>query len=143
MRKIGSILVFADLGMQWTLAGTILYATSLAFTKVSILFFYLRLAPHRWFRSLVRMLLTIVVAYATAYVTVSIFGCKPIAASWDLRLADRAICLDPYTKYMALSVLNIVIELLVLILPIPVVLHLQMPAKQKVSVCMVFATGSL
>ncbi|KAF2632806.1 hypothetical protein BU25DRAFT_427630 [Macroventuria anomochaeta] len=97
--------------VKWTLAGTILYATSLAFTEVSILFFYLRLAPHRWYRSLVWILLTVVVAYATAYVTVSVFGCKPIAASWDLRLAHEASCLDQYTKYMALSVLDIVIDL--------------------------------
>ncbi|KAJ8110395.1 hypothetical protein OPT61_g6750 [Boeremia exigua] len=125
-----------------TLAGTIFYAISLAFTKASILFFYLRLAPQKWFRLLVRILLIIVVAYATAYTTVSIFGCNPVAASWDLRLAPGARCFDRYTKYMTLSVLNIIIDLLVLLLPIPVVLPLQMPLRQKISVCLIFATGS-
>jgi hypothetical protein len=73
----------------------------------------------------------------------SIFGCKPIAASWDLRLIPTAKCVDTFTKYMALSVLNIIIDVFTLILPIPVVIPLQMSVRQKISICAVFATGGL
>jgi hypothetical protein len=44
---------------------------------------------------------------------------------------------------MALSILNIIIDVFELLLPIPVVLPLQMPLKQKLSICLVFATGIL
>jgi hypothetical protein len=84
----------------YTLAGTMVYSLSLAFSKISILFLYLRLSTVRWFRILVWILLGIVVSYAVIYNLISLFGCKPIAASWDLSLAPTAKCLDQLTKYM-------------------------------------------
>lgn len=120
-----------------------MYATSLAFTKLSILLFYLRLSPHTWFRILVYILAVTVVVYATVYDLISIFGCRPLAASWDLRLISSATCMDQLTKYMALSILNIIIDVFTLVLPIPIIARLQMPRRQKISVCAIFATGSL
>ena len=119
------------------------YSLSLAFSKISILFLYLRLSTVRWFRILVWILLGIVVSYAVIYNFMSVFGCKPIAATWDLSLLATAKCFDQLTKYLALSILNIIIDVLELILPIPIVLPLQMSNKQKFSVCLVFATGVL
>lgn len=83
------------------------------------------------------------IIYAVVYDLISIFGCKPIAASWDLRLLPAAKCVDTLTKYMALSVLNIIIDVFTLVLPIPVVIPLQMSLRQKLSIILVFATGGL
>jgi hypothetical protein len=126
-----------------TLVQTILYASSLACSKLSILFLYLRLSPQRWFRILVWCTVAVVVTYALVYDLVSIFGCKPIAATWDLRLAPGSTCLDQLTKYMALSILNIIIDVFELALPIPVIAPLQMSKRQKITVCGLFATGGL
>ncbi|KAF2650158.1 hypothetical protein K491DRAFT_697546 [Lophiostoma macrostomum CBS 122681] len=125
-----------------TLAGTMVYSLSLAFSKMSILFLYLRLSPQRWFRILVWTLLGVVVTYAVIYNLISLFGCRPIAATWDLSQLPDAKCLDQLTKYMALSILNIIIDVFELILPIPVVVPLQMSTRQKISICLVFATGA-
>lgn len=128
---------------QWTLVGTILYATSLAFSKLSILLFYLRLSPQTWFRICIWLLVASVIIYATVYNLISMFGCSPIAATWDLSLMPGASCMNQLTKYMALSILNIIIEVFTLVLPIPIIAGLQMPKRQKVSVCGIFATGGL
>ena len=93
----------------YTLAGTMVYSLSLAFSKISILFLYLRLSTVRWFRILVWILLGIVISYAVIYNLMSLFGCKPIAATWDQNLAATAKCLDQLTKYEALSILNIIV----------------------------------
>lgn len=127
----------------YTLAGTMVYSLSLAFSKISILFLYLRLSTVQWFRILVWMLLGVVVSYAIIYNFVSFFGCRPIPATWDMTLRATADCMDDYVKYMALSVLNIVIDVFELALPIPIVLPLQMSNRQKISVCLMFATGIL
>jgi len=119
------------------------YSLSLAFSKISILFLYLRLSTARWFRILVWILLGVVVTYALIYNLMSVFGCQPIAATWDLTQLPGATCLDQLTKYLALSILNIIIDVFELVLPIPVVLPLQMATKQKVSICFMFATGIL
>ncbi|RYN50785.1 hypothetical protein AA0114_g5830 [Alternaria tenuissima] len=126
---------------KWTLVGIILYATSLAFSKLSILLFYLRLSPQKGFRTLVHMLIACVIVYATVYDLVSTFGCRPIAATWDLTRLPGAVCMNQLTKYMALSVLNIVIDVITLVLPIPVVARLQMSRRRKITVCGIFATG--
>jgi hypothetical protein len=126
-----------------TLVGTILYATSLAFTKLSILFLYLRLSPQKWFRILVWTLAAIVITYVVVYNFMSIFGCQPVAATWNLEVMASATCMDPLTKYMSLSILNIIIDVFTLVLPIPVVAPLQMSMRQKVVICSLFATGSL
>ncbi len=105
--------------------------------------FYLRLSPHSWFRVSVWILGAIVIVYAAVYNLISIFGCRPLAATWDLRLLPAATCIDQSMKYMALSVFNIIIDVFTLVLPIPVIARLQMPKRQKMSVCAIFATGSL
>jgi hypothetical protein len=78
----------------------------------------------------------------TVYDLISIFGCRPLAASSDLRLLSSATCIDQLTKYIALSVLNIIYDVFTLVLPLPVIARLQMPLRQKLSVCAIFATGS-
>ncbi|KAF1933885.1 uncharacterized protein M421DRAFT_388187 [Didymella exigua CBS 183.55] len=50
--------------------------------------------------------------------------------------------MDQLTKYMALSILNIIIDVFTLVLPITVTERFQMPRIQKISVCAIFATGS-
>ncbi|KAJ4383995.1 hypothetical protein N0V86_000839 [Didymella sp. IMI 355093] len=50
--------------------------------------------------------------------------------------------MDQLTKYMALSILNIIIDVFTLGLPIPIIARLQMPRRQKISVRAIFATGS-
>lgn len=96
-----------------------------------------------WFRISVWILVAIVIIYVAVYDLISIFGCKPITTSWDLSLISSASCIDQLTKCMALSMLNIIIDVFTLLLSIPVILRLQMPRRPNISVCAIFATGSL
>ena len=92
---------------------------------------------------MVHILIACVIVYATVYDLVSTFGCRPIVATWDLTRLPGAVCMNQLTKYMALSVLNIVIDVITLVLPIPVVARLQMSRRRKITVCGIFATGGL
>jgi hypothetical protein len=127
---------------QFTICATICYTLSISFSKLSILALYLRLSPARWFRTLVCGLIGIVSAYSVAYLLISIFGCTPVAASWDLSIPSPK-CVDTLTSYMVLSIANIVMDCCTLALPIPVVLPLQMARRQKASLILLFATGGL
>jgi hypothetical protein len=112
-------------------------------TKVSIYIFYLHLLPQQRIHALVWILFGITVTYGMVYNLLSIFACKPVAATWNLALMPEAKCVDVLTKYMVLSVLNIIIDVLTVVLPIPVVLKLQMPFRRKLSVILVVMTGVL
>ncbi|KAF7536434.1 hypothetical protein G7054_g4577 [Neopestalotiopsis clavispora] len=118
------------------------YSLSIMFSKLSILFFYLRLSPARWFRWSTYILSLINIAYSLTYLFMNVVPCKPIAAAWDFSIATST-CLDPWASYWALSILNIVMDVCILVLPIPVILPLQMDRRQKTSLILLFAAGAL
>lgn len=111
------------------------------FSKLSILFFYLRLSPQAWFRWCTYALISASIIYSLAYVFLNIFPCQPIEAIWDFTI-ENATCLDPWSAYWALSILNIVMDVCTLLLPVPVVVPLQMEKRQKLSLLLLFATGA-
>lgn len=110
-------------------------------SKISILFFYLRLSPQTWFRWCSWGLITASVVYTIIYVFLVILPCHPIQGNWDYSI--ESTCLDPWTAYRALSILNIIMDVLTLLLPIPVVLSLQMGKGQKFSLMLLFTAGVL
>ncbi|KAF4807117.1 Satratoxin biosynthesis SC1 cluster protein 4 [Colletotrichum siamense] len=124
----------------WTIAATIVYALSISFSKLSILFLYLRLSPQVWFRRGVFFLIGLVVSYSIVYVLINIFGCTPIRAGWDLNIVEKT-CVDKFSIYLSLSIANIAMDVLILLLPIPVVVPLQMARRQKFSIILLFGTG--
>ncbi|KAK8016873.1 Integral membrane protein [Apiospora rasikravindrae] len=128
--------------LAYSTAATMTYSLSVIFSKLSILFFYLRLSPQQSFRFAVIALIVIVSAYALAYQVVSIFSCKPMRAAWDITITD-ATCVDKEAVYMGLSISNIIMDVIILLIPIQVVYPLQMSKRQKVSLLMLFATGGL
>lgn len=127
---------------QYNIVGTGTYALSIMFSKLSILFFYIRLSPQSWFRWCTYALISASIAYSLAYVLLNIFPCTPTEATWDYSI-KKSTCLDPWTAYWAISILNIVMDVCILALPIPVVVPLQMEKRQKWSLLFLFATGAL
>ncbi|KAK7994355.1 hypothetical protein PG991_015943 [Apiospora marii] len=128
--------------IQYSTAATMTYSLGVIFSKLSILFFYLRLSPQTSFRLVVIALIVIVSAYALAYQVVSIFSCKPMKAAWDITITDST-CVDKEAVYMGLSVSNILMDVIILLIPVHVVYPLQMSKRQKTSLLMLFATGGL
>nr|XP_036578664.1 uncharacterized protein CTRU02_11254 [Colletotrichum truncatum]KAF6785996.1 integral membrane protein [Colletotrichum truncatum] len=122
-----------------TLGVTITYSTSVSFSKLSILTFYLRLSPERTFRIIVYILLGIVAAYTVAYQLLIIFQCQPVSMSWDINA--KGTCIGKLIPMMTLSVANIFIDIVILLIPIKVVWSLQMARRQKMSLVLLFATG--
>jgi hypothetical protein len=72
-----------------------------------------------------------------------LFACKPIAASWNPLLLATAVCINRGGIYIAQAVIGITTDVLLLALPIPTVLKLQMPNKQKIGLIGIFGVGSM
>lgn len=111
--------------------------------KISLLFFYLRLSPERHFRILVQGLVVIFGLYALIYAMISIFGCQPIYANWDVVAQATAKCIEKYPFFLAASIANIVMDFIILLLPLRIVVPLQIPRRQKMSLLFLFTTGGL
>ena len=70
-----------------------------------------------------------------------IFACRPLNTLWDL--LETGTCLSTADTATALASLNIVADVFVLSIPVPVVLGLQLPMRQKLSVLSIFGAGIL
>lgn len=85
--------------------------------------------------------MAIIMIAGLAMLFASIFSCQPIHKFWDLTAPGHCINLEAF--WFSFSAFNIVTDIAVLILPIPVLVGLQLPKRQKISLIFVFALGSL
>lgn len=120
-----------------------IYCLSVTIAKMSLLVLYLRLSPDRLFRIVVISLITFTTAYGLTYPFLLILGCRPIEASWNLAAMRGAKCIDKKAVYYALSVTNILMDVVCLVLPLKIIIPLQMGRRQKWSLIALFATGGL
>ncbi len=110
-----------------------------------MLFLYLRIFPGERFRVMCFVLIGLVTSSGIAFVLVTIFQCSPVAGFWDKTLiADGAgFCFSSEAFWFSYSVINIILDVMVLILPLHEVLKLQLPWGQKLGIVGVFSLGIL
>ena len=130
---------------QWFYGAQITYKIAVALYKLSMLFLYLRIFTGSRFKVLTYTLIGIVTASGCAFVLVTIWQCKPIAAFWDksLLLNKNNHCFSSEAFWFSYSIVNIVLDFLVLLLPIHEIWKLQLPKRDKLALCAVFSLGLL
>ncbi|KAI8653867.1 hypothetical protein NCS56_01342000 [Fusarium sp. Ph1] len=119
-----------------------IYQLCNGFIKLSLLSFYLHLSPQRWFRIAVWLTIGIVTAYTVIIAFMMWFLCNPPRKAFDFKV-EGGSCTDAAILYMATAVSNIVTDVILFVLPIPMVYNLHMPKIQKLGAIIVFAIGSL
>lgn len=110
-------------------------------TKTSILVFYLRLSKNT--QKILRLaswaVLVIVNVAGTILTLMNIFQCRPVDASWKPKVG--ATCLPLLTEFICSAPVNIVTDLAILALPIPVITGMRLPPRQKTILVLTFAVG--
>lgn len=126
-------------------ASEIHYPITMTIIKTSILLFYLRLfGVRKWFRRVLYVTESVVVCWCIATVFAAIFRCSPVRYGF-LPVTTQTIshCDDIDAYLLATSILNVVLEFWILLLPLSVVWTLQLPNKQKAAVSCIFLLGAL
>lgn len=124
-----------------TFVSPILYAVCTACSKMALALFYRRLSPQRWWKWSVYSVFFLVAGYNLAILLVVLFGCTPFRKSWDLTILEGS-CVDRGAVYICTAALGILSDLILLIMPLPVILQLQMPQRQKAGLVVLFVIGS-
>lgn len=118
----------------------ITYKAAINLTKCSILLLYLRLfGIVRWMRWACRGLLGCVIIYCISSMTATIFQCNPVAKAFDK--ARTGTCINLATFWFANAGFSIATDVIVLLLPMPLVYGLEVPRAQKLALMAVFAIG--
>ncbi|PHH55539.1 hypothetical protein CFIMG_001374RA [Ceratocystis fimbriata CBS 114723] len=121
---------------------TVLYYLSLCALKTSILMFYLRLSKNtNKFLRLASWVVLIVVNLAGLVLTLmNLFQCKPIKAAWS-PMKESYSCIPLLQEFLCSAPVNVISDLAILLLPIPVLTGMNLPLRQKVILVGTFVFG--
>ena len=72
-------------------------------------------------------------------ITTTLRLCQPVKFNWDRTVSGS--CGNLGTAEMAAAAINMVLDVLIVLLPLPVVWKLQMPTQKKLAVTVTFALG--
>jgi hypothetical protein len=120
-------------------AFTVLYNPALMATKSAILILYYRVgAVHPFFRyaSLCTLIVVDIAGIVLTFLT--IFQCQPIYAAFS---RASGTCIDIVALYLSQAPVNILTDLAILLLPLPILTSLRMEFRQKVVLVTTFIAG--
>jgi fucose permease len=123
----------------------IFYNPSLMLTKTSIIVFFLSVmskdvdAIFKWSNWLT---LAVVNVAGLALTLLNIFQCRPVAAAHQYPTPSNAQCIDIVTLYLSSAPVNIITDLAILFLPMPILTGMRLPRKQKIILIVTFSFGA-
>ncbi|KAK6541429.1 hypothetical protein TWF694_007240 [Orbilia ellipsospora] len=109
--------------------------------KISILLLYLRFVPYRTTRALIVSTIYLLVGFMTICEIVVFLQCRPLRSVWDLNVTGD--CINMTAFLYSTAVLHILLDVWVLVLPIPTLLKIKRPGTQKVVLLGIFLIGGL
>ncbi|OAA70535.1 integral membrane protein [Cordyceps fumosorosea ARSEF 2679] len=123
-------------------AGRPIYQVGISFFKIALLISYLRLlqgTDNRRYRMVVWGAIAFVFLNHLGSALALIFNCNPIDKSWNP--SKKGTCLPAVASFTAYAVLTIISDILVAVLPIPVLLKLNIRLEKKLGLMAIFALG--
>jgi len=117
------------------------YKISLHLVKISLVLFYFRLFNTiRWFKWVSMTLLVVIASYTLISVFLGFFQCAPVSKAWIRTQPGKCIDLTPF--WTSNASFSISTDLILLLLPIPLLLKLRIPLGQKLGLIPVFGLGA-
>ncbi|KAL6233068.1 hypothetical protein BDW75DRAFT_246823 [Aspergillus navahoensis] len=120
----------------------VLYTICTALIKLSMLFLYLRLFPNALLRTIIFISLAITTLWALGSFLAQVLSCNPVSYYWNQWDGEHeGKCTSHNSLLLAHSITNIFLDILVIALPMPVLVRLQMSLEKRMGMCLMFAVG--
>ncbi|PVI05944.1 hypothetical protein DM02DRAFT_650242 [Periconia macrospinosa] len=120
-------------------AADFLYIFSAIFPKLAMLAFYSNVFPGRIYGWTIYGCAGLLVFTLLAGVLQTTLICKPFSAYWD----GNGTCGDMMASYRWLSYPNLITDFVMLVMPFPILLKLNVSKATKIRLVLTFVTGSL
>ncbi|KAL8861937.1 MAG: hypothetical protein Q9178_001807 [Gyalolechia marmorata] len=123
--------------------GDMLYLISIMSTKMAILLLYKSLfGIKRSFRYLCYGMMVVVTSYCVIFFFIEAFNCNPVQKTWHaLTYTGPAKCFDNSMVQFVIGGFNIATDLIILVMPMPIILKLNTDLKRKIGLLVIFSTG--
>ncbi|KAI1477934.1 hypothetical protein K445DRAFT_307757 [Daldinia sp. EC12] len=141
---LGKHIIFVTDARQLRIWGIILevfYYVCIGFIKFSILSFYGAIFSSKRFQISLWIVGAFVAAWSISSTVVSIFQCTPIEFAWDTSIPG-GFCINYGVLVLVAGVINVITDFVILALPIPMILRLQVTKQKRFQLVFIFATGS-
>lgn len=127
--------------LKLELAEEFIYILSITVPKLSILCLYLQIFTTRSYRYTTFAIAGLVVLTYLASLILTLTVCTPFSYNWNKNI-PAGHCVDLDAVFCWISMPNIVSDVAMLILPIPVIWRLQVSFGQQIGLTITFLTGS-
>ena len=126
---------------QATLAAQAILIICLCLVRLSILLLYRRLFIPRWFRRTVNGLMIYVTLLGISTFIASILRCLPVGLFSPNPANPHCFNQDAFLKTAAC--LGIIIDVIILLIPLPLVWRLQTTRRRRIALTVIFVVGGL
>ncbi|KAK7442888.1 hypothetical protein Landi51_09436 [Colletotrichum acutatum] len=117
----------------------VFYNAALAGIKMTFLFQYYRVLAVQKMKKVFIAAMVIVGAWSISQILVEIFICTPIPAFWDKTIDGK--CIPNYPQWYINAAGNIITDIIVFVLPLPVIHRLNLARGQKYVLLGIFCLG--
>jgi len=117
------------------------YHLSLFCSKLAILSLYIHIFAFKWARVAGQILLVIVVITNIFMIVTTLTACIPLHAYWEFMIPRDTVYCHPQSFWWANTGMHMVQDVLIFLLPMPVVWGLMLPLRQKMMLFAVFGCG--
>lgn len=129
--------------LKYLMTYAIIYEATVNWPKLSICLFYYRLFPQRITRFILLVIAFILIATAVSTVIATLASCDPFWANWGNSEEQAKYCFNRETLFIWLSFPNIITDVAMLVLPLPVVWKLNAPMAIRLGLTATFVISSL
>ncbi|OJD16496.1 hypothetical protein AJ78_03351 [Emergomyces pasteurianus Ep9510] len=119
------------------------YLVTMSVTKVSILFFYLRIFPSHKFKMACYVVMGITIGYGIAFVSAALFQCNPVQLAWYRWAAEHEDyrCSNINLIAWTSAAVEIILDVVVITLPTKQLMGLALSLKKKIHIALMFGVG--
>lgn len=126
---------------QVLVAMQVFYATTLGLIKISICLFLARIfSAANHFRLWSYAVIAFITAWSTMVILTAFVLCQPVAFNWDNTIPGGK-CANQPAAFLAIGILDLMVDLMVLVLPLPMIWNLQLPLTNKIALFAIFGVG--
>ncbi|EWG48943.1 hypothetical protein FVEG_16365 [Fusarium verticillioides 7600] len=118
---------------------TVVYNVTLAVIKTVFLLQYYRAIPVRQYKKTYIASVVLVTCWSLSQIFLNTFMCWPIASFWDVTI--KGTCILNKSSFYVSAAGNILTDILIMVLPIPVLRSLKLGRRQKWILMSVFCLG--
>src|SRR5690606_19478693 len=110
--------------------------------KITVAEFFRRLTDHTWehaSRRILNYIYGILILTFIAVVISDLAECRPFSRHWQVIPDPGPQCRQAYAYVFTLATTNVLTDLLLVVFPVPIIIHSAVPFKRKVQLVLLFS----